>query len=166
MVTYPSALFIPCTMDGHAPNTGSALVRAQWVAKYWPGALVYDGRQSLTGWDMVVFQKAYLAATTRCYIGGLAEARAERGKPLLAFDLCDPDFLIEEKRQRLLDVLPAFDFATAPTQPLVDWLAQYLPAYLVPDTYDPEALTADRAVAAWLAAYHAYQESNYKSSGG
>jgi hypothetical protein len=165
MVTYPSVLFIPCTMDGCAPHTDSALIRAQWVARYWPGAQVYDGRQSLTEWDMVVFQKAYLTPHTRCYIGGLAEARAEHGRPLLAFDLCDPDFLPEEQRQRLLDVLPAFDFATAPTQPLVDWLAQYLPAYLVPDTYDPEALTADHTVTAWLAAYHAYQELNNENSG-
>lgn len=139
----PTALFIPCTLDGYDPHTGSALIRAQWVAKYWPGALVYDGRQSLTGWNLVIFQKAYLAENTHRFISGLAKVREERGAPVLAFDLCDPDFLDAPQRQRLLDILPTFDFAVAPTQPLVSWLAQYLPAHLIPDTFDPEAITVN-----------------------
>lgn len=143
----PTALFIPCMFDGYAAHTGSALIRAQWVAKYWPGAMVYDGRQALSGWDLVIFQKAYLTANTRRLIDGLAELRAHQGAPLLAFDLCDPDFLVDEQCRHLLHVLPVCDFAVAPTQPLVDWLAQYLPAYLIPDTFDPEAITIYRGFA-------------------
>ena len=90
MVAYPSVLFMPCTMDGCTPHNNSALIQVQWVAKYWPGAQVYDGRQSLTGWDMVVFQKAYLTPYTRCYIGGLAEAPpfgANAATPILLIGL-------------------------------------------------------------------------------
>lgn len=132
------AIFVPCTVDGLSQHTGSVMIRARWVAKHWPGAVVYDGRQSFTGWDLVIFQKAYLLQTTRDMIGGLASLRDARGKPRLAFDLCDPDFLKDEHRRRMLDVLPLFDFAVAPTHPLVDWLAQYLPSYHIPDTVDLE----------------------------
>ncbi|MBN2003053.1 MAG: hypothetical protein JXA21_06820 [Anaerolineae bacterium] len=136
-----TALFIPCTVDGYDRNTGSALIRAHWIAKYWPGAAVYNGEQALSEWDLILFQKAYLSVWSQSIIDRLAALRNQKGAPTLVLDLCDPDFLGEEHRRRLLDVLPAFDFATAPTQPLVDWLGQYLPAYLVPDTFDPEAIT-------------------------
>ena len=34
--------------------------------------------------------------------------------------------------------------ATAPTRPLLDWLSQYLPAYIVPDGIEPEAIVYKR----------------------
>jgi len=141
---YPSALFVPCTIDGYDKHTGSALIRARWVAKYWPGALVFDGRQPRTGWDIVIFQKAYQTSPMRRLLSRFLEARSTGEGPLLALDLCDPDFLNATQRRALLDVLPYFDFAVAPTQPLADWLGQWLPAYVVPDTFDPEVLTQYR----------------------
>lgn len=133
-------LFIPCTIDGLNPNTGSATLRAQWPAEYLAGAEVYDGTQPSNGWDLVVFQKAYLGKTAQGLLHRFAKLRARTGSPSLAFDLCDPDFLEPEHSKRMLDVLPQFDFATAPTPPLVEWLGHYLPAYLLPDGVNPRVV--------------------------
>jgi hypothetical protein len=98
------------------------------------GAEVYNGTQRLPGFDLYVFQKAYLSKESRRLIKGLAAARAGGAPIMLAFDLCDPDHLLSAThRERLLDVLPLFDFATAPTAPLVKWLRRYLPAFEIPD---------------------------------
>jgi len=137
-------LFIPCTVDGLDANSGSAMIRARWVAKYWEGAEVYDGTQGLRGWDLVVFQKAYLSDLARGLIHKLSSLRATEKKPLIAFDLCDPDFLEPGHRKRILDALPVFDFAVSPTQPLADWLGQYLPAYVIADRLDPDAFEGNR----------------------
>lgn len=132
-------LFFPCTLDGLSKHSGSAMIRTRWMAKYMDGAAVYDGTQRLSGWDLYVFQKAYLSETSNGLIKTLAALRGGAGG-LLAFDLCDPDFLDNEHRERMLRILPLFDFATSPTRPLQDWLSQYLPSYAVHDGVDPDAI--------------------------
>lgn len=138
-------LFFPCTMDGLPRHSGSAMIRCRWVAKYMDGAKVYDGQPDLPAQDVYVFQKVYRAKRARAWLDLLAARRDQEGSCMLAFDLCDPDFLDPGARRQLLEVLPLFDFATAPTAPLVDWLAERLPAYLVPDGIDPDAITKRRA---------------------
>ena len=130
-----TALFIPCYYDGLGRQTGSARIRAEWVCRYWDGAEVYDGSQRFGGYDLYVFQKAYLTKQTQAWIRTVAWWR-NGGPCRLAFDLCDPDFLDAEHERRLLSVLPLFDFAVAPTQLLVDWLERWLPAYVIPDRVD------------------------------
>jgi len=137
------ALFFPCTLDGHHRHTGSALIRARWVAKYWDGTEVYDGTQRLRGYDLYIFQKVYRSAIALNLINALAEARHVYTH-MLAFDLCDPDFLDAQAKEQLLDVLPLFDFAVAPTAPLTQWLGQWLPAYTIADHFDPAALYYNR----------------------
>lgn len=133
-------LFVPCTVDGLHKHTGSAVLRAKWPVKYWEGAEIYNGTQSLAECDLVVFQKAYLSDTSRRLIHKCAQLREATGSPLVAFDLCDPDFLQDGYLSRILDVIHMFDFATAPTVPMVDWLKTYLPTYLIPDRLDPEII--------------------------
>ena len=129
-------LFIPCYWDGMDRNSGSARIRAEWVARHWDGAQVYDGSQRLAGYDLYVFQKLYLNHPALGWITSVARWR-NAGRCLLAFDLCDPDWLESPAREyRLQEVLPTFDFAATPTEPLRKWLAQWLPAYKVPDRVD------------------------------
>lgn len=126
-------LFFPCTLDGLPRESGSRLWRAEWIARHWDGAAVFDGTQVMTGYQLFVFQKAYLSDYSQSVIQRIADWR-ERGNPVrIAFDLCDPDFIHDHHREKLLEALPLIDFATAPTPLLVDWLSQYVPAYLVPD---------------------------------
>ena len=135
------ALFITCHTDG-LKNAGSARIRATWVARHWKGAAVYDGTQRLDGYDLYVFQKAYLTQASRGMIASLADRRDRGERLLLAFDLCDPDFLSEEHRRRILDILPRFDFAVGATDLLTDYLSRYLPAYTIPDRVDLDNLPA------------------------
>jgi len=137
-------LFFPCTLDGLPRHTGSRMIRCEWVAKNWEGAEVFDGTQRLIDFQSFVFQKAYIGGESRRLVQQLAEQRDAGKNVILAFDLCDPDFLDGEHRTRLLDVLPLFDFATAPTLPLVGWLEQWLPAYHVPDGIDLAEVTEYR----------------------
>lgn len=137
-----SALFVPCYYDGLPHASGSARIRAEWVCRYWDGAEVYDGSQRFAGYDLYVFQKAYLVERTRHWIRTVARWRDE-GRCRLAFDLCDPDFLEPEHERRMLSVLPLFDFAVATTQPIADWLTQWLPVYVIPDRVD---VTATRGI--------------------
>lgn len=127
-------LFLPCSLDGLAAMSASVRFRAQWPAKYWDDADCYDGSQRLTDYDVFVFQKLYLTDHARAW----AQALTSTGK-LLAFDLCDANWLLsEEHKRRLLAVLPLFDFAVAPTKLLVEWLGQWLPARHIPDRLDLE----------------------------
>lgn len=128
-------LFIPCTLDGLPRNSGSLKLRAEWICRYWPGAEVMNGSQRLSGYDLYVFQKAYLTAGVQQWIKKVATWR-DQGKCNLAFDLCDPDFLEAEHRRRMLSVLPLFDFAVATTEPIARWLSQYLPVIVIPDRVD------------------------------
>lgn len=130
------ALFIPCKFDGLPHSSGSIRLRAGWVSKYWDGADVYDKTQSMTDYPLIVFQKAYLTKQTQGWIRSLARRRDAGAACCLAFDLCDPDFLSDEHRRRMLSVLPLFDFAVASTQPIRDWLQEYLPCALIPDRVD------------------------------
>lgn len=134
-------LFVTCVHDGLSKD-GSARVRAEWICQHWSGAEVYNYSQSLAGYELYVFQKAYLTDWTRALIGAVARWR-DAGRCRLAFDLCDPDFLSNEHRRRLLDVLPLFDFAVSPTRPLADWLGQYLPSYVIPDRVDLNEVAAE-----------------------
>lgn len=133
MSTKATALFLPCTLDGLSKHTGSRMIRCAWVAQNWEDAEVYNGTQRLIDYQLFVFQKAYLSRESVRLISQLATLRDQGREIKLAFDLCDPDFLDRHHRVRLLNVIQLFDFATAPTAPLVEWLEQYLPAYLVPD---------------------------------
>jgi len=132
-----SALFIPCYYDGLPRDSGSARIRAEWVCRYWDGAEVYDGSQRFAGYNLYIFQKAYLTHHPQRWIRTVARWRDEEGLPVrLAFDLCDPDFLDDEHRRRMLAVLPLFDFAVATTDPIADWLCQWLPVQVIPDRVD------------------------------
>lgn len=128
-----NVLFFPCYVDGLARTSASARFRALEPAKHWPEADVYPKmRLPLGEYDAYIFQKAYLSRQSRQLIGDLRC----RGK-LLALDLCDADWLIsDEHYRRLLAVLPFFDFAVAPTEPLREYLAGWLPAYVIPDRID------------------------------
>lgn len=134
-------LFLPCYFDGLSTRSGSARIRCHWVAKHWEGAEVYDKTQPLAGWDLYVFQKLYLTEEPIGWIKAVARWRAQ-GKCRLAFDLCDPDFLGEEHKRRMLKVLPLFDFAVVTTGPLEDWMKQWLPTYRIPDRLDIEEVQA------------------------
>ena len=127
-------LFLPCYLDGLSMHSPSVRWRAQWPAKYWEEADVFDGQQRLRDYDVFIFQKFYLVDQARLW------ARSLRAKnKLLVFDLCDPDFLSTEHKQRLLQILPLFDLAVATTEPIRNWLARWLPAYVIPDRIDLEA---------------------------
>lgn len=128
-------LFVPCSFDGLPLSAGSIQIRAEWPAKYWDGADVYDRSQRLTGYDLYVFQKLYLTAFARKLLRHLATQR-NRGECKIAFDLCDPDFLEPEHEQRMSYALPLFDFAIATTQPIADYLNWWLPTYVIPDRVD------------------------------
>jgi len=126
-------LFIPAYVDGLPYTSASVRFRAQWPAKYWPGADVYPNCSlPFAQYDAYVFQKAYLIDTTRHWMHAL---RA-KGK-LLAFDLCDADWEQSETHERrLLDALDLCDFATCPTVALEKWLGQWLPSHWIPDRHD------------------------------
>jgi hypothetical protein len=131
-------LFVPCRFDG-LTHAGSARIRADWVAANWEGAESYDSSQRFTGFDLYVFQKAYLSATSLQFITQAARWRDE-GKCRLALDLCDPDFLDWKHRVRLMDVLPMFDFCVGATEPITEWLACYNYATTIPDCVDVDAV--------------------------
>lgn len=135
-------LFFPCTLDGLPRHSGSAKIRCEWVAKYWEGADVFGQEQHhhLMDYDLYIFQKAYLTSDVQGFIRAFAQRRNEGGKCRLAFDLVDPDFLDDEHRRRMLDMLPLFDFAVASTEPLADWLRIQLPTYIIPDRVDLDDL--------------------------
>lgn len=124
-------LFLPCYLDGLAETSPSVRWRAQWVAKYWDEAEIYDGRQRLGDYDAYVFQKFYLTERAREWAHSLCNH-----DKLLIFDLCDPDFLMAEHRRRMLELLPIFDLAVATTEPIREWLARWLPAHVIPDRID------------------------------
>jgi len=132
-------LFVPCSVDGL--KAGSIRIRCEWVAAHWDGAEVWDGTQRLTPdhWDLVVFQKAYLLQGTRNLIEDVARWR-DAGLCRLAFDLCDPDFLSTEHRERMMRVMGLFDFCVGSTEMLAEWLARWNVAYHIPDCVDVEAM--------------------------
>ena len=132
-------LFIPCSFDGLPKDSGSIRLRAEWVCRHWDGAEVYDGSQRFAGYDLYVFQKAYLVARTQQWILDVARWR-DAGQCRLAFDLCDPDFLDSEHERRMSYMLPHFDFAVATTEPIAEYLARWLPAYVIPDRVDVEEI--------------------------
>lgn len=142
------AIFFPCTLDGLPRHTGSRMIRCQWVADNWELAEIYDGTQRLKNFQLFVFQKAYLSRASQKLIYKLARWRDSGRDIKLAFDLCDPDFLDDKHRERMLTVMQMFDFATAPTFPLTEWLGQYLPVYLVPDGVDVDQVPFERAFVA------------------
>lgn len=135
-------LFVPCAVDGLS-QAGSIRVRCEWVAAHWDEAEVWDGTQRLTpdSWDLVVFQKAYLLPKTRRWIEKVAQWR-DAGECRLAFDLCDPDFLDWEHRERMMQVLGLFDFCVGSTEKLTRWLSRWNVAYYIPDCVDVEAMRA------------------------
>jgi hypothetical protein len=98
--------------------------------------------------DVYVFQKAYKTTQAQRWIRNLAKHRDETGQGFLVLDMCDPEWLDRHVKKHLLDLIPLFDMATAPTRPLLDWLSQYLPAYIVPDGIEPEAIVHKRPVQA------------------
>ena len=130
----PRVLFLPCYLDGLSVLSPSVRWRAQWPAKYWGEADVCNGHQRLLDYDALIFQKFYLVGQAWTW----ARSLRAKGK-LLAFDLCDPDFLEEEHRTRMLKILPLFDLAVATTEPIREWLIRWLPTYMIPDRIDLEA---------------------------
>jgi len=133
------AIFIPCHYDGLPRSAGSARIRCEWVAKYWDRAVVFDSTQRLPEFKLMIFQKVYKGSWATQQINAVERWR-DVGWCKMALDLCDPDFLDDEHRQRLMRVIHKFDFAVASTRPLADWLARYLPAYVVADRVDFEEL--------------------------
>lgn len=164
-MTQLDALFFPCSLDGLDRNSGSIAWRARWPAKYWPTvesdelytpgrADVYDGSQRLSEYNVFVFQKAYRSENVRRWALELAAMRdrmKEDRTYVLVLDMCDADWLDYDTRDRLLEILPAFDMATGSTQPLVSWLSQYVPAVLVPDGVDPDAIVYQHPFNGWTA---------------
>lgn len=129
-----SVLFFPCYVDGLPHTAASVRFRALWPAKHWPEADVYPNMSKmLTNYDAFVFQKAYLVDFSRSLIDTLSRLRNK----VLAFDLCDADWIqSEEHERRLLRVLPKFDFAVATTPAIQEWLSRWLPAHVIPDRLD------------------------------
>lgn len=129
-----SVLFFPCYVDGLPRTAASVRFRAEWPAKYWPEADVYPNMSKMiTHYDAYVFQKAYLVDFSHSLINMLSRLRNK----VLAFDLCDADWLQSaEHERRLLRVLPRFDFAVATTYPIREWLLHWLPAHVIPDRLD------------------------------
>lgn len=123
-------LFLPTWLDGLPRNAPSARIRAEWVAKYWDGAEVYDGTQSATEYEVLVFQKCYLTAT--------AQRFAQYGDVRVA-DICDPEFLDPRKVTRLHAHLDRMDAVVVPTEPLAEWFRRWLPTCVIPDRLDLEA---------------------------
>lgn len=134
MMPASGVLFLPCTLDGYGPQTASVRFRCRYVAKYWLGADVYpEMRRAWTDYSVYVFQKAYLAESTRA----LLDWASARPGALTVLDLCDADWLQSDRHLRLLcDALSKCDLAVAPTKPIRDWLAQWTPAHVVPDRLD------------------------------
>lgn len=136
-------LFMPCYLDGLPTSSASVRFRAEWPAKYWDDADVYPHFPNIPAadwaqrYDAYVFQKAYLTAMPQRAISAL---RAQ-GK-LLAFDMCDADWLLSyEHGRRLLKVLPMFDFAVATTEPVRDYLSRWVPCHVIPDRLDLDEFT-------------------------
>lgn len=136
-----NVLFLPVTLDGPPATTASYRFRAEWPAKYWREADVYPAMtRPMAEYDAYIFQKAYLVERVR---GLIKELR--RRKKLLAFDMCDADWeLSYEHEQRLLQVLPLFDFVVAPQHNLAGWLRTYVPAHVIPDRLDWAEFTTRR----------------------
>lgn len=127
-------LFLPASLDGLSPLSASIRFRAAWPAKYMPNADFYDGTQRLRDYEAFVFQKLYLTSKAVQWARSLSQA----GK-IMAFDLCDADWLSSETHQdRLLRLLPLFHFAVAPTSLLAGWLSNWLPTHVIPDRVDLE----------------------------
>ena len=104
-------LFLPCTLDGAPGTTASLRWRALWPAKYMEGADVYPNlTEYMTGYDLYIFQKAYLSERAKRFLQSLAGM----GK-VIAFDLCDADWLQSGRHElALLQALPLCSFAVAP----------------------------------------------------
>jgi len=130
-----NVLFIPCYTDGLPYTTASVRFRAEWPARYWPEAEVYPNMtRRLLDYDAYVFQKAYLTQWTQ----ETAAALRAKGK-LLAFDICDADWLrSQEHERRLLNALRLFDFAVCPTAAIQSYMNIWLPAHVIPDRIDLE----------------------------
>lgn len=127
-----NVLFLPCSLDGLSPLSASVRFRAQWPAKYMINGEPYNGTQRLADFNCFVFQKFYLSGKAR----GWAKSFREAGH-ILAFDLCDADWLQSAThRRRLLAVLPRMDFAVATTERLAEWLRCWLPTFVIPDRLD------------------------------
>lgn len=141
-------LFIPCHFDGLPRQSGSARIRCEWVAKYWDGAEVYNGTQRIPRYNLIIFQKVYKGAWARALLHAASKWR-DCGWTSLALDLCDPDFIDAEHRRRLMKVIQMFDFAVSPTEPLAQWLARWLPAYVVKDRVDLEEVAGIKKRARW-----------------
>jgi len=134
-----AVLFIPCYVDGLPYTAASARIRARWPAKYWLEADVYPRMTMPFGeYDAYIFQKAYLTDFPRHAIRSL---RAQ-GDKLLAFDMCDADWEQSETHEnRLLSILPLFDFAVSPTRALQQYLGRWIPAEVIPDRLDLDLFT-------------------------
>ncbi len=124
-------LFLPAWLDGLPRTSASPRIRCEWVARYWDGAEVYDGTQSLAEYEVLIFQKAYLMPTTLTWAN-----RYRDGKRILIFDLCDPEWLDPRKQDRLLVQLTRMDAAVVPTKALAGWVSRWLPCYVIPDRLD------------------------------
>jgi len=129
-------LFLPCYYDGLPQSSGSVRIRCRWIAQNWDEADVYDGNQQFSDYNAFVFQKLYLADLVRDEWLPLLARWRDMGRCVLAFDLCDPDYLDYEHERRMLDALPRFDFAVATTEPIAQYLRKWLPTWVIPDRID------------------------------
>jgi len=152
-------LFLPCTLDGAPGTTASLRWRALWPAKYMEGADVYPNlTEYMTGYDLYIFQKAYLSERAKRFLQSLAGM----GK-VIAFDLCDADWLQSGRHElALLQALPLCSFAVAPTEAIAAWMRRYTPAFVIPDRLDLATLetagrhnhTAERPTLCWFGYSH------------
>ncbi len=125
-------MIIPTTVDGggKVERTASARIRALWPSRYWSGATLYTGVEMVYNADIVLFQKAYYSQPVR----DVARKLRELGK-LIALDLCDPVWM-QGGRGQLKEMLGYCDFAVASTEPIREYLARFVPAYVIPDRLD------------------------------
>lgn len=132
-----NVLFLTCALDNAPPAAASIRFRARYPVRYWPEADLYpDMRRRLSDYDAYIFQKAYTSERSQALL-----THFRRLGKLVAFDLCDADWLLSEEHElRLLKALPQCDLAVAPSDALKTWLAQWVTAYVIPDRLDLEEM--------------------------
>jgi hypothetical protein len=135
--------------DNNVPHAGSTRIRVTWPLKYWHEAEEFEiGRR----YDVLVFQKAYWLEYTARF----------RGVRIL--DLCDPDFLHDGGRCRLM--MDACDAITCSSPALTDHVAGLTrtPVRYIPDRLDLDAVAepvkqhaGDTQTVAWYGYSHNYE---------
>jgi len=105
-------------------SVGSSRIRAEWVAKYWDKAELYQlGKK----YDVLIFQKAYWQDMVKSFDG------------LKIFDLCDPDWL---DNRPVVEMIRYCHGVVTSTEALAKQIRKFdigdIPVVCVPDRVDLE----------------------------